>query len=116
MLPVVTRPVAGTAYDLGEPHPLGSTALDTCFTGLGRGPDGRWRVTLSGMSALPAVTVGDQAFPWAQVFTGKAAAEGEHGVAVEPMTCPPDAYNSGTDLLRLAPGRTWTGTWGIEIG
>jgi aldose 1-epimerase len=35
-------------------------------------------------------------------------------VAVEPMTCPPDALNSGTDLITLAPGESWTGSWGLR--
>ena len=34
-------------------------------------------------------------------------------VAVEPMTCPPDALNSGDGLVRLAPGESWTGAWGV---
>jgi aldose 1-epimerase len=29
------------------------------------------------------------------------------------MTCPPDALNSGVDLIELAPGSSWTGRWGI---
>ena len=36
------------------------------------------------------------------------------GIAVEPMTCPADAFNSRTSLLTLAPGQEWTGTWGIS--
>ena len=57
-----------------------------------------------------------EAFPWLQVFTGKAEAQHAppHGVAVEPMTCPPDAFNSGESLIRLEPGQSWTGTWGIS--
>jgi aldose 1-epimerase len=34
-------------------------------------------------------------------------------VAVEPMTCPPDAFRSDRDVITLAPGQTWTGAWGI---
>jgi len=34
------------------------------------------------------------------------------GLALEPMTCPPDAFNSGTDLIVLEPdaetGAAWT--------
>jgi aldose 1-epimerase len=29
------------------------------------------------------------------------------------MTCPPDAFRSGRDLVVLEPGQTWRGTWGI---
>jgi aldose 1-epimerase len=30
------------------------------------------------------------------------------------MTCPPDAFRSGKDVVVLEPGATWTGTWGIQ--
>ena len=36
------------------------------------------------------------------------------GVAIEPMTCPPDAFRSGVDLIELAPGASWRGTWGLR--
>ena len=72
-------------------------------------------VTLPVTVATPGRPVVDvwgdaEAFPWAQVFSGKAEADqsGEHGVAVEPMTCPPDAFNSDPDGVSLAPGETRT--------
>ena len=51
------------------------------------------------------------------VFTGDALPEPERrrqGLAVEPMTCAPNAFNSGDGLLTLAPGETFRGQWGIE--
>ncbi|CCH77124.1 putative galactose mutarotase [Nostocoides japonicum T1-X7] len=117
LLPVAVRDVEGTELDFRAPRPLGSTSLDTAMTGLCRDDDGCWRITVSGLSALPPVTIwADASFGWTQVFTGKAAAEGEHGVAVEPMSCPADAFNSGIDLVRLGPGEEWSGTWGISLG
>ena len=35
-------------------------------------------------------------------------------VALEPMTCPPDAFRSGTDLVALEPGEEWQGAWGLR--
>jgi aldose 1-epimerase len=43
--------------------------------------------------------------------------EPEHdrvGLAVEPMTCPPDAFRSGTDLVVLEPGASHEASWRIE--
>ena len=57
------------------------------------------------------------AYPWLQVFTGDALPEPlrrTSGVAVEPMTCPPDAFRSGQDLIVLAPGQEFEGLWGIS--
>ena len=35
------------------------------------------------------------------------------GIAVEPMTCPADAFNSGSGLIVLEPGQQWSGQWGL---
>jgi aldose 1-epimerase len=37
-----------------------------------------------------------------------------HSVAVEPMTCPPNAFRTGDALIRLEPGESIASTWGIE--
>ena len=59
---------------------------------------------------------GDENFKWWQVFTGDTL-HGERfrrSVAIEPMTCPPDSFRSGRDLLVLEPGQTWSASWGIK--
>jgi aldose 1-epimerase len=60
---------------------------------------------------------GDEAFGWFQVYTGETLKEEERrrSLAVEPMTCPPDALRSGTDLVVLEPGASWAGSWGIRL-
>jgi aldose 1-epimerase len=56
----------------------------------------------------------DETFRYVQVFTPDTVADGRAGVAVEPMTCPADAFNSGTSLIVLEPSQSWTGSWGIQ--
>jgi aldose 1-epimerase len=34
-------------------------------------------------------------------------------IAVEPMTCPPNAFRTGEALVRLEPGQAFAGSWGI---
>jgi aldose 1-epimerase len=116
-LPVGTRPVDGTRYDFREGRTAGTELLDTAYTDIRRDEDGRWRVRVSS-EPLGSVTLwADESFPWLQVFTGAALkGQGEPGIAVEPMSCPADAFNSGESLITLAPGEEWTGTWGITVG
>ena len=45
-LPVGEEDVAGTEFDFTRGRPVGATQLDTCFTGLARGSDGRSRARL----------------------------------------------------------------------
>ncbi|HJV12534.1 MAG TPA: aldose 1-epimerase family protein [Propionibacteriaceae bacterium] len=113
LLPTKISPVDGTPYDLRQGRILGPTSLDTAMTDLGRDPEERWHVRLE-LGDRYAELWGDQTMRWAQVFTG-----GPHrdwSVAVEPMTCGPDAFNAGPthdDMRVLAPGETFTGQWGI---
>ncbi|GAB3491132.1 aldose 1-epimerase family protein [Flexivirga lutea] len=116
LLPTGTRPVEGTDYDFRRPRPIGQTVLDTAFTGLAAGDDGRWRVTLS--TAARSTTMWAQAdtFGYTQVFTGDTlpGARARHtGVAVEPMSCPAGAFATGEALVVLEPGAGWSGQWGI---
>ncbi len=56
----------------------------------------------------------DPVFAYVQVFTPPDLVGRGRAVAVEPMTCPPDALNSGDGLITLAPDETWTASWGIH--
>jgi aldose 1-epimerase len=102
--------------DFRRARPLGTTRLDTAYTELARGEDGRWTVTLEVAPTRTVSVWGDEAFGWVQVFTAKgedSAVDGPRGIAVEPMSCPADAFNSGQGLVVLTPGESWSGTWGI---
>ncbi|WP_079042218.1 gluconokinase, GntK/IdnK-type [Streptomyces aureus] len=117
-LPIGQEPVEGTPYDFRTARPIGDLRLDTAFTGLDRDPDGRAVVRLAHPSGLHGVDLrlGDGT-RWVQVYTGDTLAEPERrrrGVAVEAMSCPPDAFRSGTDLAVLQPGATHVLRWGLS--
>jgi aldose 1-epimerase len=112
-LPAARHPAPGSDHDFLERHAVGDLDLDTAYTDVQRDADGAWRCTVA--SADRAVTLwADEAFGWLQVFTAIARDQkGIAGVAVEPMTCPADAFNSSESLVVLQPGEEWTGIWGI---
>jgi aldose 1-epimerase len=113
LLPIDVVPVDGTSYDWRQGRPLGATVLDTAFTGLARDADGRWQVTLSRADRTVGVW-SDDSTSWVQVFTG-----GPYrtiSIAVEPMTCGPDAFNPGptrAQLIVLRPGESTQCRWGV---
>lgn len=109
------REVAGSQYDFRERRALGSTSLDTAFTGLYTGEDGRAWARLTGPGAHLALWAGP-GYRWLQVFTGDALGPDarRRALAIEPMTCPPNAFVTGTDLLTLEPGSSATQQWGIQ--
>ena len=75
-------------------------------------------VTLSTVDGRGVRVWADAGFGWWQIFTSDTLSGPRHraAVAIEPMTCPADAFRSGRDLITLEPGQTWRGTWGIRPG
>jgi aldose 1-epimerase len=71
---------------------------------------GGWRVEVGEVAVWA-----DDAWPFQQVFTGDLPDVGRRGLAVEPMTCPPQAFGTGEGVIRLEPGDRWSGEWGIEV-
>jgi aldose 1-epimerase len=115
LLPIGAARVAGGEFDYTEPRRIGAAVLDTAFGDLIRDDDGGTSVTLSSVDGRGVRIWADASFAWWQVFTSDTL-PGERfrrSVAVEPMTCPPDAFRSGRDLVALQPGQSWTGSWGI---
>ncbi|MGY1746310.1 aldose 1-epimerase family protein [Blastococcus sp. SYSU D00695] len=100
-----------TAFD-GAVGRIGDRAIDTPLTDLDRDDDGVARVRLRGTAGAVELGV-DGAWRWLQVYTGDTLPPGQRrrSVAVEPMTCPPNALADGTDLVVLEPASTWSGTW-----
>jgi aldose 1-epimerase len=114
-LPTGWTPVAGGASDYRQRRLIDSAQLDDCFTDLERGEDGLARVAIAA-AGRPATVWLDRAFEYVMVFTGDTlpASSRRRGLAVEPMSCPPDALRSGEGLVTLGPGDAFTGRWGIS--
>lgn len=112
LLPVAVRPVDGLDEDLRTVAPLAARDFDTAFTDLAT-DDGPWRVRLA-LGERETFIWGDDKHRWIQIFTG--AGKRNLGVAVEPMTCGPDAFNSdltNAGLVVLEPGDQYEGSWGV---
>lgn len=106
--------VEDTELDFRGGRPLRDISLDTAFGGCEPGPDGLVHHTVT-RDGTGVELWAEPVFGWVQVFTPpEYPGKGARAVAVEPMTCPPDALNSGTDLIVLAPGERWTGRWGVR--
>jgi aldose 1-epimerase len=111
-------PVEGTPYDFRQPRTIGTTQLDHALTGLSRDDAGRaWARLATGGGTQAGLWAGP-GYRWLQVFTGDPLGPDRRrkAVAIEPMTCPPNAFVTGDDLLVIDPGQAVTHTWGIEVG
>jgi aldose 1-epimerase len=112
------RPVEGTECDFRGGRAVGPTKLDTAFTGLARDADGLAWVSLSDPGSDRTVSVWvDDRFGYLMVYSGDTLSDPGRrrtALAIEPMTCPPDALRSGRQLVVLEPGQEWQGSWGIR--
>ncbi|MFT3871683.1 MAG: aldose 1-epimerase family protein [Nocardioides sp.] len=119
-LPTGTESVDGTDYDFRLTRPVGVTVFDHAFTDLVRDSHGQATTELRDPRSGRGVALWvDEAHRWLQVYSGEETpATARRSLAVEPMTAPPDAFNSHTDLVVLAPagapGDEHVCSWGIR--
>jgi aldose 1-epimerase len=114
-IPSGRTPVEGTEYDFRRPRPIGPMRLDSCFTDLERGEDGLAHVRLEDHESGDALTLWvDNRYGYLMLFTGDPLPDvNRRSLAVEPMSCPPNAFRSGEGLIRLEAGASFTSWWGI---
>ncbi len=106
------HPVDGTDYDLRSGRALGELHLDDAWGGV---------QTVDGVAARLTAPDGrevrlkqDHQHGYIQVFTTRDFPGTSLAVAIEPMTAPANALNSGRGLRWLEPGETWSASWGIQ--
>jgi aldose 1-epimerase len=117
LIPTRREPVEKTpALDFRQTRTLGATEIDHAYTDLLRTDDGVAEVRLTVPGQGGTAMTWDASCPWVQVHTADRPEAENHriGLAVEPMTCAPDAFNSQKDLTVLVPGATHTTRWSIR--
>ena len=107
-------------FDFREPRVIGAAEIDHAFTDVTRDAAGVARVELRAADGTGVAMSWDDACRWVQVHTADlptVSAPGHRaGLAVEPMTCAPDAFNGGESagLVSLAGGETHSVCWAIS--
>lgn len=115
------RPVDGSRYDFRAARRIGEAPVDTCFTGMQRDADGLAQIGLAfdGEGGRRDLIVWmDRSYSYVQVYTADEDPDPvrrRRSIAVEPMTCAPDAFNSGAGLLVLEPGERFSGRCGASV-
>ena len=115
-IPTGAAPVGDSAYDFRTPRRIGELTIDFAFTDLVRDDTGRATLTLAGPHGVVQLWV-DAGYPYLEVFTADSVPDVErrrHGLGVEPMTAPPNAFVTGEDLLRIEPGESVVHRWGVR--
>ena len=115
-LPTAEQAVATTPFDFTTSRPIETLELDTAFSDLTRDAQGRAHVELRGGGQSIRLWM-DEGYRYVQIFTGDTLPDPRRrrSIAIEPMTCPPNAFATGIGLVRLAPNETITTKWGIVV-
>ena len=102
-------------FDFRTERAIGDTFIDHAFTSVARDAEGFATVTVRAADGHGVAVVWDESCPWVQIHTADTPLPETHriGLAVEPMTCPPDAFNSRVDLVVLEPGQSHSAGWRI---
>lgn len=117
--PVAQEPVDGTPYDLRGGVLAGELDLDDAFGGVLSGADGIARHRLTAPDGRYTEVWQGSDFGFVQAFTPHDYPRQDGiglAVAIEPMTAPPNAFNSGIGVRWLQPGEQWSGSWGVTHG
>ncbi|WP_022873081.1 aldose 1-epimerase [Nesterenkonia alba] len=105
---VIDRQTVSGDFDFTSGPLLAGRTIDNAYTDL---PENGWTAELvHGPSGLMVRLIADT--PWVQVYTGEKLDRA--GVAVEPITCPPNAFNTGEDLVHLSPGEWFRVGYSVE--
>jgi aldose 1-epimerase len=113
-IPIDTHHVEGTDLDFRSARRIGDARIDHGFTDLEWDRSGVARVELASSEEEESVVLWvDEGYPYVMVFTGDLPEVNRRGLAVEPMTCAPNAFRTGQGLIVLEPGASTAATWGI---
>jgi aldose 1-epimerase len=106
LLPTGTASVADAGLDFRVPRRIGEAVIDHAFTGTSFDADGRATARLLGPEGRGVEVGWRTEAPWLQIYTLQLPGQEGHrsAVAIEPMTCAPDAFTSGDGLVVLEPG------------
>ena len=116
LLPTGEVPVDDTEWDFRDGRRVGDLHLDDAF-GEVASEDGQVLHTLTAPDGRSVSIWADDEFDYVQVYTSREfpGEDGDVAIAVEPMTAPAEAFNSGRGLRWLGPGEDWQLSWGIRF-
>lgn len=117
-LPTGTEPVEGTDYDFRSPRRIGGLEVDYAFTDLERDGDGRAWIRLGCPDRHTVELWADDAYPVLEIYTADTLVppRRRRGLGAEPMTCPPNALQTGESIVRLQDGEKHLSRWGVRLG
>jgi len=117
-IPTGIDPVDGTRFDLRAGGKIKDNFIDQNYTNLDFGTDGLAHTTLTTDAGEGVDVWQDHNFKHVVIFSPSfyPTRDGQvYAAAIEPATLGPNAFNTGDDLMWLATGQEWSGSWGVGL-
>ncbi len=114
LIPVAEEPLSGDHAALPAGLVLGGRELNECYL---RDPGSTRPARVVAPDGSAVALAADDDFGYLQVYACpdfERTAGPARAIAVEPMTAPPDALNSGRDLRWLDPAERWDTGWQLR--
>ena len=113
LLPIAVRKVEALNYDFRSNPLINNRFIDHAFVVDRTKP--REILLRTGSGQGVRMTFGSEC-KWIQIHTvdRNGSSGSRESLAVEPMTCPPDAFRTGVDLIWLSPNDETSTTWQIQ--
>lgn len=112
-IPVGMVGTAASPFDFLQPKRIGMDPFSRAFR-LNRADGSHPVVSIADPSGGTVHLYVDAALPWVQVYRPDPALD-IRAVAVEPMTCRPNAFNSAPEEVRLDVGNATKATWRLAF-
>lgn len=117
LIPTGTAAVADIGLDFRGGRVVGGQHVNHALTDLTRDANGLAWCSLTAPDGTASRLWADEEFGYFVVYSMDIpGTQARQGLAVEPQTCPPNAFVSGQDVIRLEPGQTWSGRYGVCAG
>jgi aldose 1-epimerase len=116
-LPIGSETVDGGEFDFRVARRVGDTRVDAAFTDLMRDAAGHAVTRLFRPDGARVELWIDEHHPFIEIYTGDTLTPSRQrrGLAVEPMTCAPNAFQTGEGLVQLDPGELLSTHWGVRL-
>ena len=113
-LPTELVDVAANDFDFRSGRIIGKQFINHAFL---QDPDLPREVLVTSQSGNGVLITFSESAKWIQIHTADrdGGEDSRKVLAVEPMTCPPDAFNSGIDLIELSPRQRHQLSWRIQV-
>jgi aldose 1-epimerase len=113
-LPAKLTEIGDSPHDFRRPRPVGEDRFSVAYRR--NAAEVTQPVVLTDPRGWSLTLRTSADFHWIQVFSGHLpdSALTRHGLAIEPQTCPANAFVTNQDLITVFPGESGTATWSLD--